>query len=147
MSSPRARLILDSAVNLRTIYGDWRVVGGVALAMLGVGNWYVGATRTQQYNDIVARAASTRHMSDFRSFDELDPAAGGAVLAPLSAQQRKVSYATARMDFYHAAFLTGRAMVIAGVILMLIGFIRIIQRDARHALDATQRARPPGARS
>ena len=137
--------MLDNGVNLRTIYSDWRVVGGVALAVLGVGNWYVGATRTQQYNEILARASSTRHMSDFRSFDELDPAAGGAVLEPLAAEQRKVSYATARMDFYHAAFLTGRVMVIAGVVLMLIGFIRIIQRDARHALVTAQRARPPGA--
>ncbi|MGH7948887.1 MAG: hypothetical protein ACREQF_06665 [Candidatus Binataceae bacterium] len=145
MSSRRARLILESAVNLRTIYSDWRVVGGLALAVLGAGNWYVGVTRTQQYNEILARASSTRHMSDFRSFDELDPAAGGAVLEPLSAQQRKVSYATARMDFYHAAFLTGRLMVAAGLVLVLLGFIRIIQRDARHALAAVQRARPPDA--
>ena len=35
------------------------------------------------------------------------------VLAPFTNAQRKVSYATARMDFYHATFLTGQALVLA----------------------------------
>ena len=56
-------------------------------------------------------------------------AAGGA---PFTNAQRKVSYATARMDFYHATFLTGQALVLAGVVLTLVGFIVIIQRDNRH---------------
>jgi len=129
-------------MNLRDVYSDWRVVGGIALVVLGAGNWYVGATRAQQYNEILASATSKRPLSDYRSFDELDAATGGAVLEPLSAEQRKVSYATARVDFYHAAFLTGRAMVGVGFLLVLIGFIRIIQRDARRALGLAGAPRP-----
>jgi hypothetical protein len=36
------------------------------------------------------------------------------------------------MDFYHATFLTGQALLLAGVGLTLLGFIVIIQRDNRH---------------
>jgi len=47
---------------------------------------------------------------------------------------RDSSYATARMDFYHATFLTGQALVVVGLILTFLGFLSIIQRDARHAM-------------
>jgi len=45
-----------------------------------------------------------------------------------------VSYATARMDFYHVTFLTGQAMTIVGLVLTLIGFINVIQRDTRRSI-------------
>src|SRR5258707_14204158 len=69
--------------------------------------------------------------TDYRSFDELDE--GAAVLEPLTAQQRQASYATARMDFYHAAFLAGRVMVLLGLLVTLLGFIAVIQQDSRRA--------------
>ncbi|MGA6971645.1 MAG: hypothetical protein WBY93_08460, partial [Candidatus Binatus sp.] len=47
--------------------------------------------------------------------------------------QRQASYATARMDFYHAAFLAGRAMVLLGLAFTLLGFIGVIQQDSRRA--------------
>ena len=50
-----------------------------------------------------------------------------------TAQQRQASYATARMDFYHAAFLAGRVMVLLGLIVTLLGFISVIQQDSRRA--------------
>ncbi|HSU90467.1 MAG TPA: hypothetical protein VLI44_03390, partial [Sporolactobacillaceae bacterium] len=77
---------------------------------------------------------------DYYSFDELDAGAGGAVLEPLTAQQRKTSYATARMDFYHAAFLTGRVMVLLGLVCTLLGFISVIQQDSRRALRRSEAA-------
>jgi tellurite resistance protein TehA-like permease len=48
------------------------------------------------------------------------------------------------VDFYHATFLTGQVLVLAGVLLALIGFISVIQRDARSSL---RRANSPGPRS
>ena len=64
--------------------------------------------------------------------DELD---GGAVavLAPLTAEQRRVSYATARMDFYHATFLAGYALILAGLLLTFAGFLGLIRNDAQRA--------------
>jgi hypothetical protein len=121
-------------VKLRDVYTDWRVVTGLALVLLGAGNWLVGMQRTQLYSRIIAEEAKHSADNAYLSFDELDPGSGGAVLEPLTVEQRRVSYATARMDFYHATFLTGQALVIVGLILTLIGFISLIQRDSLVAL-------------
>jgi hypothetical protein len=112
------------------VYRDWRVVLGIALILLGTGNWLVGRLKTQQYSQILAHQPGADEVS--RSFDELDGDVN-AVLEPLSAEQRRVSYATARMDFYHATFLTGYALVMAGLLLTFAGFLVLIRCDARRA--------------
>ncbi|MGH7934631.1 MAG: hypothetical protein ACREQN_15930 [Candidatus Binataceae bacterium] len=120
-------------MKLPDLYRDWRLVAGLALVALGVGNLIVGGVRTQLYSEIVAHESDITSADEaYRSFDELDSGAG-AVLEPFNAEQRRVSYATARMDFYHATYLAGRVLVIIGVLLTLIGFIALIQNDARRA--------------
>ncbi len=122
-------------MKLPDIYTDWKIVVGLGLIVLGAANWILGVERTQIYSRIiVAHQQPAAAATDYRSFDELDESAGGAaVLAPLTAEQRQASYATARMDFYHAAFLAGRAMVLVGLLITLIGFISVIQQDSRRA--------------
>jgi len=114
------------------MYHNWRVVLGVALILLGSGNWLVGRLKTEQYGELIASERSTTPDQAYRSFDELD-AGAVAVLAPLTAEQRRVSYATARMDFYHATFLTGYVLVLAGLLLTFFGFLGLIRSDARRA--------------
>src|SRR4029077_3216692 len=131
-------------MKLPDVYTDWKIVIGFALILLGTANWVIGIERTQMYSRMVAARAQPAAATDY-SFDELDAGAGGAVLEPLTAQQRKASYATARMDFYHAAFLTGRVMVLLGLLCTLLGFISVIQQDSRRAFrrsDAAARALP-----
>jgi hypothetical protein len=120
-------------MKLPDVYTDWKIVVGLALIMLGASNWILGLQRTQTYSRIIAAHAKAGATTDYRSFDELDAGAGGAVLAPFSERGHQTSYATARMDFYHAAFLAGRAMVLLGLALALVGFIGVIQRDSRRA--------------
>ncbi len=129
------------------LYRDWRIVLGVALTMLGAGNWFIGFERTHQYSQMIAALPHDTSGVDFRSFDELDPASGGAaVLDPLTAEERQVSYATARMDFYHATFLTGQVLVFVGGLLTLVGFLGVIQSDTRRALRrALEQANAPPA--
>lgn len=130
-------------MKLPDVYTDWKIVIGIALIVLGTANWVIGAERTQMYSRMVAARAHPATATDYYSFDELDAVAGGAVLEPLTAQQRRASYATARMDFYHAAFLTGRVMVLLGLLCTLLGFISVIQQDSRRAFrrsDAAARA-------
>ena len=119
-------------MKLPDVYTDWRVVTGLALIVLGAVNWEIGRARTQEYSRVVIGHATVAADEAYRSFDELDPHTDSAVLAPFTDAQRQVSYATARMDFYHATFLTGQALVLVGVALTLLGFILIIQRDNRH---------------
>jgi hypothetical protein len=119
-------------MKLPDVYSDWRIVAGLALIVLGAVNWEIGRARTEEYSRIVVGTADVAADEAYRSFDELDPRTDGAVLAPFTNAQRQLSYATARMDFYHATFLTGQALVLVGVALTLVGFIVIIQRDNRH---------------
>jgi hypothetical protein len=123
-------------MKLPDIYTDWKIVIGLGLVMLGAANWIVGVERTQIYSRIiVAHQQTPAAATDYRSFDELDESAGdAAVLEPLTAEQRQASYATARMDFYHAAFLAGRAMVLLGLLVTLLGFFTVIQNDSRRAV-------------
>jgi hypothetical protein len=121
-------------MKLPDIYTDWKIVTGLALILLGAANWGVGLERTETYSRMIIARTQPAAATDYRSFDELDEGAGGAaVLEPLTAEQRQASYATARMDFYHAAFLAGRAMVLLGLLVTLLGFISVIQQDSRRA--------------
>ena len=121
-------------MKLPDIYTDWKIVTGLALILLGAANWGVGLERTETYSRMIIARTQPAPATDYRSFDELDEGAGGAaVLEPLTAEQRQASYATARMDFYHAAFLAGRAMVLLGLLVTLLGFISVIQQDSRRA--------------
>lgn len=122
-------------MKLPDLYTDWKIVIGLGLIALGAGNWVIGLQRTQIYSRmIVAHQQPSAAATDYRGFDELDESSGGAaVLEPLTVEQQRASYATARMDFYHAAFLAGRAMVLLGVLLTLLGFITVIQQDSRRA--------------
>jgi len=119
-------------VKLPDVYKDWRIVAGLMLAMLGAGNWIVGLTKTRTAGAMIAQAAHTAPSTDYRNFDEVDSTAG--VLQPFTDEEARVSYATARMDFYHATFFMGQLMVIAGLVLTLIGFINVIQRDTRRSM-------------
>jgi len=121
-----------SIVKLPDVYKDWRIVAGLMLAALGAGNWIVGLNRTRDASRMIAQAAHTVPSSDYRSFDEVDSTA--SVLKPFTEEEARVSYATARMDFYHVTFLTGQVMVIVGLILTFIGFINVIQRDTRRSI-------------
>jgi hypothetical protein len=118
-------------MKLPDLYTDWKIVVGLGLIMLGAANWIIGVERTQIYSRMIVAHQQPSAATDYRSFDELDE--GAAVLEPLTAEQRQASYATARMDFYHAAFLAGRAMVLLGLVVTLLGFISVIQQDSRRA--------------
>jgi hypothetical protein len=120
-------------MKLRDLYTDWRVTAGLALVALGATNWVIGLSRTQMYSQIVATAREQDYATDIKSFDELDATAGD-VLEPFTNEERQVSFATARMDFYHATYLAGRVTAIGGLLVAFWGFIRVIQKDSRRAL-------------
>ncbi|MGO9268565.1 MAG: hypothetical protein ACLQBA_27380 [Candidatus Binataceae bacterium] len=119
-------------MKLAQVSREWRVVLGLAMVVIGTANWFVGRQRTQQYSGIIAAVPDSAAEQAYRSFDELG-AGADAVLEPFTAEQRRVSYATARMDFYHATFITGEALVIGGAIVICLGFLGLIKRDASHA--------------
>ncbi|MGA2409514.1 MAG: hypothetical protein ABSG46_03875 [Candidatus Binataceae bacterium] len=120
-------------MKLPEIYSEWRVVFGVALLILGIGNWVVGWEKAQLYGQLASTEWKSGSDQNSRTYDELDGDTGG-VLAPLTDEQREVSYARARMDFYHATFLTGRVLVIFGLLFACAGFLSLIRNDSRRAM-------------
>jgi hypothetical protein len=121
------------------LYSDWRVIAGVVLILLGTGNWLVGLNGIVQYRRLVVTRSPSADL--YRNFDELDARTDGAVLAPLTQDERTVSYAAAQMDFYHAVYLTGCILFALGLMISLMAFIAAIRRDAREA--TIKRARSP----
>ena len=115
------------------VYRDWRIMFGLALMLLGAGNWIVGWQKTQLYGQLIANEWRAHPDVSARGFDELE-AGSGDVLKPFSSPERPLSYTRARMDFYHATFLTGQVLAVTGLIVMLIGFLSVIRRDARRTL-------------
>jgi hypothetical protein len=115
------------------VYRDWRIMFGLALMLLGGGNWIVGWQKTQFYGQLIANEYRTHPDSSARGFDELE-AGSGDVLKPFTSPERELSYTRARMDFYHATFLTGQVLAVTGLIVMLIGFLSVIRRDSRRTL-------------
>jgi hypothetical protein len=134
-----APFILTIRMELPDLYGDWRIIAGVVLILLGTGNWLVGLNGIVQYRRLVV-ATPYSNNELYRNFDELDARTDGAVLAPLNQEERTVSYAAAQMDFYHAVYLTGCFLFALGLMVAVMAFIGAIRRDAREAL----RARFPG---
>jgi hypothetical protein len=119
-------------VKLPDVYTDWRIMAGLMLMFLGAGNWMIGLNKARVASQMIAQTANISPGSDYRSFDEIDSA--GAVLQPFTEEEARLSYATARMDFYHVMFLSGQAMVIVGLMVTCIGFINVIQRDTRRSI-------------
>ena len=115
------------------VYRDWRIMFGLALMLLGAGNWIVGWQKTQLYAQLIASEFRAHPDSSAQGFDELE-ADSGDVLKPFTSPQRELSYTRARMDFYHATFLTGQVLAVTCLIVMLLGFLSVIRRDARRTL-------------
>lgn len=122
-----------SGVKLPDLYKDWRIMAGLVLMLMGAGNWIVGLGKTQQYGAIIARASDTGVDEAYRSFDELDAGADRGVLEPFTGEERRVSYATVHMDFYHATFIIGQILFALGLVVTLVAFLGAIRRDARSA--------------
>ena len=119
------------------LYGDWRIVAGIVLILLGTGNWLVGRNGVVQYRGLAARVSPSADL--YRNFDELDARTGNAVLAPLTQDERTISYAAAQMDFYHAVYITGCILFAAGLMISLVAFISAIRRDTSESLRRRSR--------
>jgi hypothetical protein len=134
-------------MKLAAVYSDWRIVTGLALLFIGAGNCVVGLRGTERYSRKVSAVTEADPQAKSGSFGELDSGADVMVLRPLSAEQTRLSYAQARMDFYHAAFLTGEAAAFLGLALTLAGFLALVQSDIRRALRRVSAGppRPPAS--
>jgi hypothetical protein len=103
---------------------------------IGAADWTIGLARSQHFVHLLAGTRRIDAEKAYRHFEELDAGAGSAVLAPLSAEQKRVSYATARLDFYHAMLWAGEGMVLAGLFFALVGLGLRLRTERRNFYNA-----------
>ena len=130
-------------MKLPDVYSDWKIMTGLVLIALGAGNWLMGIRKTSEYTHSVSMALESHSEPAYRSFEELDANKNQAALEPLIAAQRQVSYATARMDFYHVTAITGRVLFATGLMITLGAFLAAIRRDTRRAIERARDAPSP----
>jgi hypothetical protein len=123
--------LIFKIVKTRALYRDWRLVVGVVLVILGVGNWSVGFIGTEQYRQSPNLVPQTAAEDVSSSFEGLDDSSNQAVLTPLTKRQRKVSFNSAQMDFFHAVFVVGEAIFVCGLVTTLLALLSAFRRDAK----------------
>jgi hypothetical protein len=98
---------------------------GVALAVLGGGNWINGRSKIAEYTAIGASAdqSPSRDIA-FDGFPHLTARTNHALLRPLHAQLTLHSFAEGKREFYHVVQTGGRLLTLFGMFLIVLALLR-----------------------
>ncbi|SRR5258706_232525 len=103
------------------------IVAGLLLLGIGLGDVLVGRTKLAQYQEVVAQAAPVRPR---------DP----AVLFPkVTEAEEQRSVARAKLGFYNLLFLAGQILTLSGLLLVVIGVVRLHRRTDESLISAGSR--------
>lgn len=118
----------------RRLYQSRLLVLAITLLVLGIGNTVIGSQKLGQYQAIVAEGRARGYFPD---------AAGSKdrILRPLDDEGERYNIGRAKVDLYHVVLSGGLVMMAVGVVLTIIGWLRLRLRD-----DARGRV-PTGPRS
>ena len=114
----------------RRLYQSRVLVLAITLLVLGVGNTIIGTQKLGQYQVIVAEGAPA---DTFR----MPPARPIASSRPLDDEGERYNIGRAKVDLYHVVLSGGLVMMAVGLVLTLIGWLRLRLEDRT----------PPGTRA
>jgi len=100
-------------LTVRSLARSGWVVAGLLLLAIGVGDLVVGRTKLAQYHDVLEQVPAVR-------------ARDRAVLFPKvteADEQRNV--ARAKLGFYNLLFLAGQMLTLGGLVLIVVGLVRL----------------------
>ena len=100
-------------LSIRTLARNGFFVAGLLLLAIGVGDLVVGRTKLAQYHEALAEAPPTRPRDRSTLFPKVTEAE----------EQRAV--ARAKLGFYNLLFLAGQILTLGGLVLLVIGLVRI----------------------
>ncbi len=92
------------------------IVAGLLLLAIGLGDVLVGRTKLSQYQEMIAQAAPVRPRDPATLFPKVTEAD----------EQRSV--ARAKLGFYNLLFLSGQLLTLSGLVLVVIGVVRLHRR-------------------
>jgi hypothetical protein len=110
-------------------YKDVLFVAGVLLIALGIGNWVIGAVRTQPHAEYLHEHPGPRLQPE-------DPKA--ELLLPPDEERQQRDVARAKLEFYQLVQSGGRFLVLLGCLCLL------ASRATRQALGYPRRPRSRG---
>jgi hypothetical protein len=105
-------------MQLRRLYQSRLLVLAITLIVLGVGNTIIGSQKLRQYQSIVAEGRARGYFPD---------AAGSTdrILRPLDDEGERYNIGRAKVDLYHVVLSGGLVMMAVGVVLTIIGWLRV----------------------
>ena len=110
----------------RRLYQSRLLVLAVTVLVLGIGNTVIGSQKLGQYQAIVAEGRARGYFPD---------AAGTTdrILRPLDDEGERYNIGRAKVDLYHVVLSGGLVMMVIGVVLTIIGWLRLRLGDDRRA--------------
>lgn len=102
----------------RRLYQSRLLVLAVTLLVLGIGNTIIGSQKLRQYQRIVAEGRARGYFPDSASSTD-------RILRPLDDEGERYNIGRAKVDLYHVVLSGGLVMVVVGVFLTLIGWLRL----------------------
>jgi len=104
---------------------------GLLLIILGVGNWWTGAARGHEYEELLARGPLPANLADFDEFQELTARTNAMLLNPIQRGSDESTFANAKLDFYKIVQSGGRVLVLMGLFCAATGIFQAWYRQ-RH---------------
>lgn len=102
----------------RRLYQSRLLVLAITLLVLGIGNTIIGSQKLRQYQGIVAEGRARGYFPDAASSTD-------RILRPLDDEGERYNIGRAKVDLYHVVLSGGLVMIVVGVCLTLIGWLRL----------------------
>jgi hypothetical protein len=112
---------------------------GIALLVLGVGNGVLSHNKVVEYTERARPSNSKVPLVSFAEFDQLTARTNTALLEPLHRGIADYSDAAAKLDFYRVVATGGRALVMAGLMLVVLAAPWRRPREGRTAPTSPSR--------
>ena len=119
----------------RDFYSSYLLIAGIVCLFLGIGNWIVGAVESGKYQNLLYKTAQTGLEDSYRSFQELDHQKNEEVLRRINEDREKYNAARVKLNFFYVVLTGGRWLLIIGMVLTVVGMIRLIRRDAQRRIS------------
>jgi hypothetical protein len=100
-------------LTVRTLARNGWVVAGLLLLAIGLGDLVVGRTKLAQYHDVLEQVPAVRMHDRSVLFPKVTEAD----------EQRNV--ASAKLGYYNLLFLAGQMLTLGGLVLVVIGIVRL----------------------
>jgi hypothetical protein len=102
----------------RRWYQSRLLVLAMTLLVLGAGNAVIGSRKLGQYQAIVAEGRARGYFPDAASSTD-------RILRPLDDEGERYNIGRAKVDLYHVVLSGGLLMIVVGVVLTIIAWLRL----------------------